>query len=537
MTLIVTPWASLDPINLPKFLILVTVGFAIMGTLASSLRQLVNPEFQMFTYAITFFLIALGVVFIASDSNKWTQVYGQYGRNTGVLSYICLALIFISVSIVSNVRFLQKLIWSLIVTGTLNSIYGLIQWLGKDPVKWSSSNGSVLGTLGNPNFLSAHISIAGLACLAMLLGKGISFGKQIGLSTNLVLCLFVAYESDSSQGLLIMALGTTLIFYFRFISVLRRWVRHAYLFVVSGISVLGVIGILNKGPLASLLYQVSVTYRGDYWRAGWRMTKDHPIVGVGIDSYADWYRFSRTEVAAIRRGPDVISNSAHNVFLDISSNGGFLLLVAYLVIVGLILRSAWRVLHKSEGFDALGVGLVSSWMGYTIQSVISINQLGLAIWGWILGGAIIGYDLYLERTDAPKAKLTKNRRPKLAPATVTLTGTLGLVIGFFVSVLPIAQDMNFRKALENPDITKIELAAQKFPWSNFYYVYASKILLNNQVNDRSLNLARLAITANPRDFNGWKALVANPLLSAEEKASAIAKMRELDPYNNTLDNR
>ena len=55
------------------------------------------------------------------------------------------------------------------------------------------------------------------------------------------------------------------------------------------------------------------------------------------------------------------------------------------------------------------------------------------------------------------------------------------------------------------------------------------------MNDRSLHLARLAIAANPRDFNGWKMLVANPQLSAEEKASAIAKMKELDPFNNTLD--
>jgi hypothetical protein len=49
-----------------------------------------------------------------------------------------------------------------------------------------------------------------------------------------------------------------------------------------------------------------------------------------------------------------------------------------------------------------------------------------------------------------------------------------------------------------------------------------------------LEMARKALAANPRDFGAWKILVANPKLSDSERASAIAKMKELDPFNNTL---
>jgi len=535
MTLLVTPWASLDPINLPKFLILGTCGFAAIGNLAPYVKRMVGSEARLLTYAIVFFLGALPIVFFASGSETWSQVYGAYGRNTGLLAYIGLAFMMISVVLVSNASFVRKLIWVLIITGMVNAVYGLIQWSRNDPVDWNNPYNPIVGTLGNPNFVSAHLGIAGLASLTLLLEKNKQVFARGALLLNVVLSLFVVYESNSSQGLLVFGLGATLIMYFRFLASLHAVVRGAYWLVISGLSVLGVFGILNKGPLASFLYQVSVTYRGDYWRAGWKMTRDHPIFGVRLDSYGDWYRFSRTEAAALRRGPDVTSNSAHNVFLDISSNGGFLLLAAYLLIVGLIVRSAWRVLRKATGFDAVGVGLVSAWLAYIIQSVISINQLGLAIWGWVLGGAIIGYDLYKDRADAPRVKLKKGQRPEQVPAAVVLTGTLGLVIGFVVSVWPMAQDMSFRKALESGDGAKIESATNGFPRNNYYYVYASQILLENKVNDKSLNLARLAIAANPRDFNGWKMLVANPQLSAEEKASAIAKMKELDPFNNTLD--
>jgi tetratricopeptide (TPR) repeat protein len=277
-----------------------------------------------------------------------------------------------------------------------------------------------------------------------------------------------------------------------------------------------------------------VTYRGDYWRAGWKMTLDHPIFGVGLDSYGDWYRFSRTEAAALRRGPDVTSNSAHNVFLDISSNGGFLLLGAYVFVIALVLRSSIRVLKKSASFDAVGVGLVSAWLAYLIQSVVSINQLGLAIWGWVLGGAIIGYDLYKDQPDVAKIKRKPGQRPEQVPASVVLTGTLGLVIGIVVSVWPLAKDVTFRSALQSSDAVRIEKAAREFPENSYYYVYAAQIFLDNKMNDKALEMTRRAIEIAPRDFSAWKLLIANPNLSESEKRSAIAKMKELDPFNNTL---
>ena len=44
MTLIVTPWESLDPINVPKFAILGTCGLAAIGHLAPYLKRMINSE-------------------------------------------------------------------------------------------------------------------------------------------------------------------------------------------------------------------------------------------------------------------------------------------------------------------------------------------------------------------------------------------------------------------------------------------------------------------------------------------------------------
>ncbi len=531
MTLLVTPWMNLDPINLPKFLILVVCGFALLGNLAPYMNRLVKSETRLIVYSGLFFIVALLLVFIINGS--YLQVYGSYGRNTGLLAYLALVLILLSVVSVANLKFVEKLVWALMISGIFNAVYGIFQWAGMDPIDWDNPYNPVVGTLGNPNFTSAHLGIAALASLSLLLGKA-SCGMRLVLAGNVLQSLFVIYQSDASQGLLIFGLGTTVIVYYRFVRGLKSLIGYGYWMLVAAVSGIGLFGILNKGPLAGALYQDSVTYRGDYWRAGWKMTTENPLFGVGLDAYGDWYRFARTEAAALRRGPDVTSNSAHNVFLDISSNGGFLLLIAYLLILGLVIRSALRVLRKSIGFDAIGVGLVTAWLAYLAQSIISINQLGLAVWGWALGGAIIGYDLYRDRADAPRAKRAPGKRPEQVPASVVVTGAIGLVLGFALSIWPVAKDISYKNALMSGDAIRIEKTVGRFPDNTYYYIYAAQIFLDNKLEDKALEMAKKAIEINERDFNAYKALVANPKVSEADKQAALAKMKELDPFNNTL---
>lgn len=49
-----------------------------------------------------------------------------------------------------------------------------------------------------------------------------------------------------------------------------------------------------------------------------------------------------------------------------------------------------------------------------------------------------------------------------------------------------------------------------------------------------MEIANKAIEVDRRDFNAYKALVANPKVSQADRDSALAKMKELDPFHNTL---
>lgn len=535
-TLIVTPGINSDPINLPKLLMVSVCGFALLGYSSPYLKRFSGSQSRPILLVFCLFVLAITFVMIFSDTEKYAQFFGTYGRNTGWLAYFSLAIIFTLSSLIGRENFARLLSWSLIFTGAINCVYGLIQWSGYDPVNWDNPYNPIVGTLGNPNFVSAHLGIASLTALSIALDQTYRRTIRFLLLAYISGAMFVISRSDSSQGFLVLAAISTVIVYLRCLREMHRFFRITYVFfVMSGLS-LGFLGILQRGPLSSILYQESVTYRGDYWRAGLKMSLENPLLGVGLDSYGDWYRFFRTETAALRRGPDVTTNSAHNVFLDMFSNGGFSLLLIYLVILGFVFRSAIRILKRSNEFDAISTSLVSSWLAYLMQSTISINQLGLAIWGWVLGGAIIGRDIQQSQREIISVAKQKKIRREQVPAASVLMGSIGVLFGILISIWPVEKDASFVSAIKSSDGSALEKAVDKFPRSSYHYVYISRILLANEFKERALEMSRRAIEVNPRDFNAWKSLIANPLLSEPDRANAITTMKLLDPFNNTLDN-
>lgn len=529
MTLIVTPWMNLDPVNLPKFLVLIVIGMFLFGLFVTATSAVVSLKKNLFLLVIAF--IALALMSVVSNGFSFAQIFGAYGRNTGFLSYSALAILLLGAAVAGRRSFGASILYVLGVVSAVNMLYGLIQLRGLDPVDWINPYSPIVGTLGNPNFTSALLGMGALA-VSVILFEQKALMRRVLLAALLLLMLFISYESDAIQGLGVFVIGGALIFYYKFVRVLHSIFRLGYIASVLFGAFLSVLGILQRGPLAPILYQDSVTYRGDYWRAGWTMTLEHPLFGVGMDQYGDWYRASRTLEATNRRGPEVTSNSAHNVFLDISSNGGFPLLICYLLILALGLRSAVRVLKRQTSFDFVGVGLVATWIGYIFQSLVSINQLGLAVWGWVLTGAIIGYEHY--GVEEIKRK-SKSDHQDLIPPKAVISGSLGLFIGVIVSIGPIYQDMEFRNSLNKSDARIIKSAALQWPSNTYYMDYAAKLLVSNKFEGFARELSLRSTELNPRNFVGWRLLYENPKATAEEKALALVNMKELDTYNPDLD--
>jgi O-antigen ligase len=150
-------------------------------------------------------------------------------------------------------------------------------------------------------------------------------------------------------------------------------------------------GMLQKGPLASILYKESVSTRGFYWRAAYEMFVNNVYTGVGLDRYGYFFKQFREPDYVVRYGTDIGSSNAHNVILQLFATGGIFVGLAYLTLLGIILSTGIKqILHTTGDIQKLSLILFSAWLGFQAQAFISIDNLAISVWGWLIGGSIIG---------------------------------------------------------------------------------------------------------------------------------------------------
>lgn len=536
-SLAVSPISNYDPINLVKLMFVVPIGFCSIFLIGTEWKHFHPKLSKFFWIASSIFTFAMISTLIFSGAPLNQQIWGCFGRNTGFLTYFSLLGIAISTALIQKPDFYRSITHSLLITAVPVTIYCLIQMTGNDPVGWSSL--ATFATFGNVNFLSAFLGLSSLAGFISILDKRIDKFLRVGIFAMSLLAIRIMSSTGSIQGVMILAAGLGISFFLLIRSIKKvNFLQIPYILIsiVSFISVL--IGLLNKGPLAKYIYSETVTYRGDYAHAGWVMTIKHPFFGVGLDSYGDWYRKYRGLISTMRTTPDRISNTAHNIFLDISSNGGFPLIIAYLIILAFALRASLKFIRRTKTFDPTFAILFSCWVAYQLQSAISINQIGVGIWGWLLTGSLIGFEICTRETvngtnenRAVKSSRKGRRTNSTLSASTGVIGFLGLFLGFVLAFIPMYADAKFKSALITRNLINISKSTEILGSTSWHLNVVLDAALKANAADAAKSLDERLISEYPNDFFGWR--VRYGLLSStpDQRKFAIGKALELDPFN------
>ena len=384
-----------DPFNSSKLILLLLITGWLLGHLINSYRIrsiiLSSTEFKA-TIILAGFIISLLVSTLQTDVFL-VGLLGDTQRRNGFLAYFGLSIIFLYA--MRSIKFsnVMRVYQVGILTGVALSVYGTIQISGRDFVVWDNPYNSMISTLGNPNFASATLAILLLISLFGIFLKSLTIYFKTLSILVIVLSLVAIVISGSRQGLLVIFFST--LFYVSIFSIIRN-VKLGIL--VIGISTVGAIlaalGMLQKGPLTSILYKDSVSVRGYYWRAGIEMFKDSPLSGVGVDRYGAYFRQFREVGYPLKHGFEITSSNAHNTFIQLFATSGLFVGVFYLLLVFFVLFSGIRLLRICEkGEQKIVLGLLAAWVGFQSQSLISIDNIGISVWGWLLGGSIVGLSL------------------------------------------------------------------------------------------------------------------------------------------------
>ena len=531
VSLAISPSSSFDPINLIKLLILASAAFMIFGLFISSISKLIARVSKYFWFFCGLFVLSMTSSFFFSGAPKGQQFWGSFGRNTGLLTYLSLLFILIGTAIVQKIVFYRSIINSLVLTSIPVSTYCLIQIAGLDPVGWSFKD--TFATFGNTNFLSAFLGMSAIASIVLVFEENQTLIRKIGLVSITILSALIILDTGSIQGFMILVAGIGIAGYLfiRSGSKLSK-LRIPYVILALLGLILTVLGVINKGPLASFIFQPSILYRADYMHAGWVMTVQHPFFGVGLDSYGDWYREVRGFISTTRTGPERTANTAHNIFLDLSSNGGLPLILSYIALLVFALVISFRWIRKNKDFDPYFVAIFSCWIAYQIQALVSINQMAVGIWGWILNGALIGYG-----SSAPLAnnvenvRKAKNKKSSTLPASSGALAFIFGVMGFALAYIPFNADAKFKTATMSADLNMITKSVDLPGSTSWHLSQTLGTAITNNFPDQAKVLDTKMLSRYPRDIYGWKMLYYMTSSTPEEKKVAFAKLIEMDPFN------
>jgi O-antigen ligase len=529
-----------DPVNVTKLFALGGVSIAVLGISLAFGRSQLLSHFKAILIAVALFDLIMIFASVSSKAPFSQNYFGAFGRNNGLLTYALLSAVTISSLLISKAESFEKIFYGLFAAGFLNIAYCAWVLAFGDFIPWNNPYGNILGLFGNPDFISAFLGIFIAGSLAFIVSSKSTMASRLVLGIASCIALFEIVKSHAIQGLVVTAGGSAIVgFYFVRSRFMQQFIAYCYAALVASLGVVAVFGTLQKGPL-SFVYKRSVSLRGSYWRTGLEMGNSHPLTGVGLDTYGDWYRRARPPVALIDTpGINTLSNVAHNVVIDFFASGGFPLLLSYLAILGFGLTSIIRVTARKRDFDRVFVGLTSVWLCYEVQSLISINQIGLAIWGWLFTGLVVAYEhstrIQIVEPDLKKGKSEKVRgKSQASVISPQLVAGIGAVIGILISIPPFSADAKWFSATRSHDAAKVEAALTPSyfaPADSQRYAQAVNLFQTSNLQDLAYKYAVIAVKFNPDYFDAWKQLYFLPKASGAEKASALSNMKRLDPKN------
>lgn len=523
-TVAATPFMHKDALIVPKITVLFLGTLFLLPYIRQSFKFNESVKLiSLLRFILILMFMQLGLTMIFSDAPIEQQIFGRTGRGLGFITWVSiLILCLLSATSITQERS-KKLLSGLGLSGAFSLAYSIFQSYGLDFFPWDSKTNGVIGTLGNPNFVSSFSSMISLPILVYLTSK-VKVKKNKILVNIIVLffLMFATYRAESTQGYLTTIIAFT-IFFLLFI-----WYKNKLIFFGSlFLFILGVIfaiaGAFNSGPLSKYLYKYSVQSRGEFWGSAWEIANTHLLFGVGLDSFGDY--FLKYRKAAV---VNEFTDSAHNYFLDYASVAGFLFMILNVFLILLTFLSFRKLQRNSLRFNSLTASLFCSYIVFLAQSLISPICIPLILWGFIISGSIIG----LAAIDETLIKTVMGKRDMGFSVFSVVTLLLGTLV-----IFPYANaDRLQLQAMNNGDGDLAVKTAKMYPESVVRYSILSRALLQSGLTVPALDLARSAVDFNPNSPALWALIVINQAAPIDERKAAYEILLKLDPLNEELIN-
>ena len=468
-----------DPFNSPKLWILLITAAWLCGYLFGYRKIILfSPPIKQFTILLFVFLVFLILATTMTDQ-KYVAFFGETQRRNGFFQYTSLLIVSLASAMFIRIFNVKRLFLVTYFIAFVTFTYSLMQTTGNDFVSWDNPYNSIISTVGNPNFAAALMAVMGLLVFSSIFNNDFRNSYRISAALLALLLVFMIYRSNARQGLLSFAIGVG------FFSIIWIWGKNRKLGIstlILGVVliVFSVLGMLQVGPLEKYLYKPSVSIRGYYWRAGFEMLSNHPFLGVGIDRYGSYFKQYREVEYPLNVGFELTSTNAHNTFIQFFATGGIFLGASYLALNLFVLYRAIIGIKNLTGNNRhYLVGIFSAWISFHAQSLVSIDNIGISIWGWVLAGATIGLSLPTSSLEKEKEINFTKKKNEIYSIQRLISSFLTMLILSLVVLLYQGENLSYKGS------ASINLQDTA---SRAYFKELQLKLINKPLNDPSYRL-------------------------------------------------
>jgi hypothetical protein len=247
---------------------------------------------------------------------------------------------------------------------------------------------------------------------------------------------------------------------------------------------------LGHGPLSLYLYKNSVQSRGDFWRSAIATGDSHPLFGVGLDRYGAYFKEFREVDYPLRYGFEITSSNAHNTIIQIFATAGILVGSCYLLILlTIFIRSIKLVIKLDQNERRIVLALLTAWVGFQAQSLISIDNIGISIWNWVLGGSLLGINRYYTINSGTTSN-NSDKKEKKQVVQVNIFQPIISTVSVLLALLVCVPLYNFERS---SNIVRGVLQSQNQDTKFMVEKYTDRIISNSWVDPYYKYQAALAL--------------------------------------------
>jgi putative inorganic carbon (HCO3(-)) transporter len=342
------------PVIAPLRLALVSSGLA-AGLMA--LRRLGRAEPLYFDGARGLSLLAFSGLAFASVA--WS-VNPEVTRATGIELLKLTAIYLTIINVITSGKRLAVVCGAMVLASIVASI-GVINWFraGVDMVEGFRSRW--VGVYADPNHMAMNMGLVVPLAVAFLARKESKLLMRVACALAAVLAV-VAIVLSHSRGGFIGLSGAMLVW-------AVREKRRMQSLVVGSLLALGLVMFAPKSfwerneTVATFHEDASAMGRVYAWQVASRISLDNPLLGIGAGSFKyAWPLYAPPEAKR--------AYVAHNIFLDVIGETGFVGLLFFLVFAGGATGGAFTGSKDSE-MGWLGRALAAAMAGYLVCDLFS----------------------------------------------------------------------------------------------------------------------------------------------------------------------